>query len=307
MARRIVLSLLCGAALLLAGGCSVTKKRLSATEYYTKAGEAFEKEKFSSAADNYSELLDQYPLNPYAEEAQLKVAYAYYLDGSYAEAIAAFSDFERAYPTSTHLPFVEYFRGLCYLRQMRSIDRDQSTTEKAYEFFRTVVDRYVESPFAPLAAEKITECRESLAAHELYVADLYKKYGHYFAAIVRLRGLVERYPETDASLTGLAQMRNILTLGGEEQLLTMANTALEARRSLTPTSSQEATNLAALPPDNLPPAVAGPLEELVTELKRREDLAREQAAKSGRTTPTPTSEAPVDSETQVEFELGEEE
>src|SRR5206468_4273987 len=112
---------------------------------------------------------------PYAEEAQLKIAYAYYLDKKYAEAVAAFSDFERAYPTSAHLPFVEYYRGMCYLEQMRSIDRDQSVTEKAQEFFRMVTDRYPESPFASLAEEKIKVCREALAAHELYVADFNAK------------------------------------------------------------------------------------------------------------------------------------
>jgi outer membrane protein assembly factor BamD len=127
------LLLLLGAALLLLGGCTTVEKRLSAKEYYNQANEAYDREDFSTAVDIYHDLLDQYPLNPYAEEAQLKIAYSYYIEKKYAEAIAGFSDFERAYPTSIHLPFVEYYRGMCYLEQMRSIDRDQSVTEKAYD------------------------------------------------------------------------------------------------------------------------------------------------------------------------------
>src|SRR5215475_10458337 len=160
-----------GAALLLLGGCTNTEKRLSAKEYYTQANTAFTREDFVSAADHYRDLLDQYPLNPYAEEAQLKIAYSYYLEKKYTEAIAAFNDFERAYPTSAHLPFVEYYRGMCYLEQMRSVDRDQSVTEKAYDRFRVVVDRYPESSFAALAEVKIKICRDAMAAHELLIAN----------------------------------------------------------------------------------------------------------------------------------------
>src|SRR5262245_410081 len=103
MSKRILLPL-CVITLCVLGGCTTTQRRLSAKEYYAQASAAFEKEDFASAVDHYRELLDQYPLNPYAEEAQLKVAYAYYLDKKYTEAIAAFSDFERAYPTSVHMP-----------------------------------------------------------------------------------------------------------------------------------------------------------------------------------------------------------
>src|SRR5919106_4262760 len=163
MSARVLLPF-CGIILFLLGGCSSTVQRLSAKEYYAQADEAFTKEDFTTAADQYRELLDQYPLNPYAEEAQLKIAYSYYLDKQYAEAIGAFHDFERAYPTSPHLPFVEYYRGMCYLEQMRSIDGDQSVTEKAYDHFRAVIDRYPESVFATQAEEKINICREALAA-----------------------------------------------------------------------------------------------------------------------------------------------
>src|SRR5262244_3121309 len=139
MSERTLLPLY-GVALLLLGGCATTEKRLSAKEYYNQANDAFTRENFSAAVDYYHDLLDQYPLNPYAEEAQLKVAYSYYLEKKYVEAVAAFGDFERAYPTSSHLPFVQYYRGMCYLEQMRSIDRDQSVTEKALDFFHTVGD-----------------------------------------------------------------------------------------------------------------------------------------------------------------------
>ena len=272
-----ILLLVCGAALLLLGGCAASEKRLSAKEYYTQANDAFAHENFATATDQYRDLLDQYPLNPYAEEAQLKIAYSYYLAKKYAEAVAAFSDFERAYPTSAHLPFAEYYRGMCYLEQMRSIDRDQSVTEKAQEFFRTVTDRYPESPFASLAEEKIKVCREALAAHELYVADFNAKNSNLPATKARLRALVENYPETEATVGALARLENILTQEGKPELAELAAKALAVRHSAKPTVEQ--TTVASLAIDDLPAPGVDPLLLLVAELKKQEGSVRHQAPK----------------------------
>ena len=271
------LLLVCGAALLLLGGCAASEKRLSAKEYYTQANDAFAHENFATATDQYRDLLDQYPLNPYAEEAQLKIAYAYYLDKKYAEAVAAFSDFERAYPTSAHLPFVEYYRGMCYLEQMRSIDRDQSVTEKAQEFFRMVTDRYPESPFASLAEEKIKVCREALAAHELYVADFNAKYSNLPATKARLRALVENYPETEATIGSLARLENLLAQEGKPELAELAAKALAVRHSAKPPAEQ--TTVASLAIDDLPAPGVDPLLLLIAELKKQEGSVRHQAPK----------------------------
>lgn len=278
MSGRILLPLY-GAALLLLGGCSSTEKRLSAKEYYTQANGAFSREDFTAATDYYHDLLDQYPLNPYAEEAQLKIAYAYYLDKKYTEAIASFNDFERAYPTSTHLPFVEYHRGMCYLAQMRSIDRDQSVTEKAHGFFRAVTDRYPESPFAPLAEGKVKICREALAAHELLVASFNLKYDNFPAAKARLRAIVENYPETGATIDALARLENILTQESKPELAELAAKALAVRNVAKPPAEQ--TTVASLEQmtatDDLPPPSVDPLLLLVAELKKQEGEVRRQA------------------------------
>src|SRR5262245_59496031 len=73
--QRLIDQCVCGMLVLLISGCSGTEKRLSAKEYYDRATEAYTREDYLTAADDYQELLDQYPLNPYAEEAQLKIAY----------------------------------------------------------------------------------------------------------------------------------------------------------------------------------------------------------------------------------------
>ena len=268
-------------------GCSGTEKRLSAKEYYTRATAAFTRDDYLTAADDYQELLDQYPLNPYAEEAQLKIAYSRYLDKKYTEALAAFSDFERSYPNSSYLPFVQYYRGMSYLEQMRSIDRDQSVTEKADDFFRVVADRYRSSPFSTLAEEKNRECREALASHELYVIDFQIKRYAFMAAKVRLRLLIEEYPETNAAAVGLARLQDVLVEEGQQELANLAAQALAARNLPSPPAPVLAQNGT----EELPAPTVDPLLNLITALKKQEKEDRQLAAHPPGSEPTqkPTS------------------
>jgi outer membrane protein assembly factor BamD len=272
MSARTLLPLL-GVALLLLGGCATVEKRRSAKEYYNEANEAYSKEDFTTAVDFYHDLLDQYPLNPYAEESQLKVAYSYYIEKKYAEAIASFNDFERSYPTSMHLPFVEYYRGMCYLEQMRSIDRDQAVTDKAHEHFRAVTDRFPESTFASLAEKKVRVCREAMAAHELLIANFYDRYDNTAAAKARLRTIIENYPETVVTTNALEQLRNLLNEEGKKELAELAEQARLVRQpsAATPEKSAESAQSPALPAPGV-----DPLLSLVTELKKQEDELRQK-------------------------------
>lgn len=300
MSVRILLPLF-GASLLLLGGCTSVEKRPSAKEYYTQANEAYAKEDFLGAIDTYRDLLDQYPLNPYAEEAQLKIAYSYYIQKKYTEAIAAFSDFERAYPTSMHLSFVEYYRGMCYLDQMRSIDRDQSVTEKAHDHFRAVTDRFPESSFAPLAEKKIKVCRDSMAAHELMVADFNDKYDNILAAEARLRVIVENYPETEATVGALERLHALLLEDGKPELAELAaqaRTVRQANKEKPEKSEDEAADTKALPAPGV-----DPLLMLVSELKKQEDELR----KSTLTAIRPEVQKIVDQQEKEKRQSGQEE
>ena len=93
---------------LLAIGCAGKKRVLPPDKLWSEANHAFDDEAYELAADRYKALLDQYPFDANAEDAELKLAQSYYLSERYAEAIAAFGDFERMHPTSANLAQVEY-------------------------------------------------------------------------------------------------------------------------------------------------------------------------------------------------------
>jgi outer membrane protein assembly factor BamD len=126
---------------------------------WTEADRAMQDEAYEVAIQNYKKLLEQYPFDPNAEEAELKIAEAYFNSGRYPEAIAAFGDFERMHPTSDNLALIEYRRGMAYLAQHRSSDRDQQAIKNALDSFKNVVDRYPDTPWASRAALRVRECR----------------------------------------------------------------------------------------------------------------------------------------------------
>lgn len=186
-------------------GCAAKRGRTS-EEYFSKANESFQTGALDMAIEQFNELLDQHPFSEHSEEAELKIAHAYYLAGSYPEAVVALTDFQRRHPTSPHLPFVGYYLGMCYVRQMNTVDRDQTAARNAHTYFLTVSRQYPDSPFAELARERLAECRERLAAHDLYVANFYKKRENYRAAEVRMLTLASRYQETPAAAEALMEL-----------------------------------------------------------------------------------------------------
>ena len=280
-------------------GCSATLRRPSAKEYYQQATDSFTDEDYLGASDQYQELLDQYPLNPYAEEAQLKAAYALFMEENYAEAVAAFKDFERAYPTSRHMPFVKYFLGITNYSQIRSKDRDQAVTRRADGFFQEVIDRYPESAFVLEAEDKSKSARDILAAHELMVANFNEQRGNITATKARLRSLIEQYSETDATEEALGRLEQLLNEEGNVELAELAARAQSARRTNreAPSAEEDSPEDEATGSDELlargdvpsissledtSPLVAGvdPLLLLVSELKKQEEeerLARTEA------------------------------
>ena len=189
-------------AILLAAACS-TQKVLPEREYFDQGNQAMEIDDYELAILQFQKLMEEYPFSDFAEEAQLKIAYAQYLNEQYAEAIASFQDFQRMHPTSPNLPFAEYHLAMAYMDQMGAKDRDQSASEQAHAHFQSLIDRYPESPYAERAREKLAECREALAEHELAIAEFYLDWRNPLGAEARLKYLLRAYPDTSTTAQAL--------------------------------------------------------------------------------------------------------
>lgn len=210
------------ALVLAAGACSTKKKIVPPEKLWSEGTDAFNDEAYQIAIDRYKALLDQHPFDAHAEEAELRIAQSYYMAHRYPEAIAAFADFERMHPTSPNLPEVEYNLGLSYMAQMRSTDRDQQPSTNAHTYFKNVIDRWPQSPWADKSRLRLKECRESLAAHEADIAQYYLRHKNLRAAEARLRYLLAEYPETDATAEALYAFAKLYASRKENEEATLA-------------------------------------------------------------------------------------
>jgi len=219
MQRRILGAL---AVALLAFGCAGKKPVIPPEKLWGEAEEAFKDEAYELAVDRYKKLVDQHPFDQHAEEAELKIALSYYEAQRWAEAIAAFGDFERMHPTSTELASVEYHLGMSYLAQASTSDRDQQSHTNALTYFRNLIDRFPQSPWAEKARLRVRECREALAKHEAGVAAYYLKIKNIKAAEARLEGILTDYPETDAAAQCLYAFAQTYAARSENEGATLA-------------------------------------------------------------------------------------
>ena len=137
------------------GGCAAQSPTTTPAEYFSAANENLRLGAYHMAAEQYRDLLDEYPFSEHTEEAELKIAQAHFQRGSCPEAIAAFADFQRRHPTSPHLAFVGFLMGQCYEKQMQPADRDQSASQNAHAYYLAITQQYPDSPFSDLATEQL--------------------------------------------------------------------------------------------------------------------------------------------------------
>src|SRR5215471_8776817 len=182
---------------------------------WSEGNQAMQDEAWDLAIQDYKALLEQYPFDPNAEEAEVDIAEAYFNAARYPEAIAAFGDFERMHPTSDNLAQIEYRRGMAYLAQHRSSDRDQLAMKNALESFRNIADRYPGTPWATRAELRIRECREELAEHDAGIAKFYLQRGS-------LRALLTDYPETQATAQALDRFAKVYAARDEPEEANLA-------------------------------------------------------------------------------------
>ncbi len=154
-----------------------------------------EKNRYSAAAEAFQKIKDRYPYSKYAVEAELRLGDALYKQELFDEAFSAYDDFERLHPKHPEVPYVIYQKGMCHFSRVRTIDRDQSHTQKAREEFERLVKRFPKTEQANRARRQIRECYINLAEHELYVGHFYFRKKRYRAAMERYRYILENYPD----------------------------------------------------------------------------------------------------------------
>lgn len=165
-------------------------------EFYFKEGEMyFEKGHYQDAIHSWEKVRESFYSPELTALAEMKMAEAHFKAKEYPEAAAAFEEFLKQYPGHERAAQILFQLGLAHYRQILDLDRDQTSTNNALATMNNFLARYPGDPNAEEARRIIRECRERLAAHELYVGRYYLRAGLPLAAIRRLETIPSRFPE----------------------------------------------------------------------------------------------------------------
>lgn len=181
-------------------------KGQSAEEIFEKGEGALRDGDNPEAIKRFEALDVQYPFGENTETAQLQIIYAYYKTSDYASAEAAADRFIHAHPTSAHVDYAYYMRGLSNFYQnlgiferMFAVDlatRDLSQIKKSFNDFSELVTLFPKSAYAPAAHQYMVYLRNILADHELDVAQYYYGRQAYVAASNRANLIIRHYEGT---------------------------------------------------------------------------------------------------------------
>ncbi|MCS6786116.1 MAG: outer membrane protein assembly factor BamD [Thiobacillaceae bacterium] len=188
----------------------------SASKLYSEAKAQLAEGNYQRAIQLFEKLEARYPYGPYAQQAQLEVAYAHYKDNEPASAIAAAERFIRLYPNHPHVDYAYYLKGLANFVEDRGLlaglggqdmsERDPKAAREAFEAFRELATRFPDSKYTPDALARMRYLVNALASHEVHVARYYFKRGAYVAAANRGKYVLEHYPQAPAQEEALYLM-----------------------------------------------------------------------------------------------------
>lgn len=196
--------LILGIVMMLLSGCALFDEpahqmNKNAQQLAAEGAAAFMGEDYRDAVKAYTDLKDWYPFSKYAILAELKIADAHFHLEEYDEAIVAYEGFEKMHPRNEAVPYVINQIGMCWFKQIDTVDRDSTPAKNAMAQFNRMIDRFPNDKLAEEARESIATCLDNIAGHELYVADYYNKTGEYNAALKRYEYIVRFYLGTKQS------------------------------------------------------------------------------------------------------------
>ena len=195
----------------------------TAERLYSEAKDKLDSGYFEEAVELYEKLETRYPFGRYGQQSLLDLAYAYFKDKEYEQSISACNRFIKLYPQNAKVDYAYYLRGLVNFERgigladrfldVDKTQRSQASSEQAFKDFQELTEKFPDSTYSEDARQRMVYLRNSLAKHELHVANYYLRRGAYLAAANRARIVVEQYERTPVmpeALSLLARSYKIL-------------------------------------------------------------------------------------------------
>lgn len=239
-ARWTVRSML-AAVLLLAAACSTVERdptaKMSADQLYAEARAEIAVGNWQRARDLLGKLEARFPFGRHAQQAQMEIAYTYYKEGEFAQAIAACDRFLKLNPNHPNADYVYYLKGLATFNDDLGLfgnflghdptARDPKAMREAFDVFKELVTRFPQGKYAADAQARMNYLVTAMAQSEVNIARFYLQRGAFVAAAQRAQGAVRDYSGTPAAEEALSILMRAYDGLGLAQLRDDARRVLE--------------------------------------------------------------------------------
>lgn len=185
----------------------------TAEALYKDGIDYFERGRYARSISFFQKLRDEYPFSKEAEDAELKIAEAYYRNEEYALAEETYRNYLTFQPTGQHAHFVKYQLGRVNLEQFTGVDRDLEKVREARRHFESVIRDHPDSGHVPDARKQLAQTRVHLAERELYIGHYYLEDERYQAARERFEKVLRDYSDTPAASTARVSLANLPETG----------------------------------------------------------------------------------------------
>jgi outer membrane protein assembly factor BamD len=213
-ARKVAGYIACAAAVTVIAACHGLPEKTDETatwnnnKLYTEANDALTGGDFGKCAKYFEMLEGRDPFGHFAQQAQINVAYCNWKDNENAAADQAIDRFIQLHPDHPDIAYAYYLKGMIHFNDDLGLfgrfsgqdmsERDPKSLRESYDAFKTVVDRFPNSKYAPDAAQRMRYIVNALASHEVHAADYYYRRGAYVAAINRAQLALREYKNAPA-------------------------------------------------------------------------------------------------------------
>ncbi len=180
----------------------------SAQKLYSEAQRMKEKGDYSYAIDYLNKLESRFPFSAYAQQALIEIPYLYYKDNEMELAAMSADRFIKINPRHPSVDYAYYIKGLSYINHGESFvtrlfklskaERSHESMKQAFITFKTLVEKYPDSKYAPEATKQMVRMRDTLADREVIVAKYYLRRKAHIGAINRAKHVIQHYPQTPA-------------------------------------------------------------------------------------------------------------
>ena len=219
----VVISLLTGCAYKKEDPWKAYQGKTSAEIFY-QGEKNLVKKRYSKAVKDFEALDALYPFGPYAQQGELNIIYAYYMDDDSISGLAAADRYIRLYPQDSRIDYVYYMKGRLSFEEgfnwyqklfkMDPAPHDLSDKRESFTAFNQVVRLFPHSIYAPDSAVHMAFIRNEVARREMLLADFYMERKAYIAAANRAAGVVAHYSGSPSVPYALAVMTRAYKAAG---------------------------------------------------------------------------------------------